>query len=134
MYMITFFRRHLHSNVYKIIGGITFISLSIGVGLPTLFKQGAGNSWIARVNGHIIGYNEFTRRVETKQAQLDMTRYQFQQMGLPFDLSMLRITPEQLAFKSLIEDTLLDEIVRHMHFILDEEYIAYRMSDPYYMM
>lgn len=131
--MITFLRKKLHTKTYKIIIWVVFASMTLFVGLPSLLKRSSYGNWLVRVNGDVIEEREFGRRVQAKQIQLDLLRYQFEQMGIPFNMGMLNINPQQWALNSLIEDSLLNRIAQRMHIILDEEYIAYKLTDPYFV-
>ncbi len=123
----------MHTKFYKTIIWLVFLAMIGGFGLPALFKKTSRFSWVMRINSETIEYPQFMRRVEAKQAQLELMRYQFEQMGIPFDVNMLRINPQQWAFNSLIEDALLDRVAEPMQISLDEEYVAFKLSDPYYM-
>src|SRR5579859_3088298 len=131
--MITFLRKKIHSKTYKTIIWIVFASMTLLVGLPSLLKRSSYGNWLVRVNGDVIEEREFGRRVQAKQIQLDLLRYQFEQMGIPFNMNMININPQQWALNSLIEDSLLNRITRRMHIVLDEEYISYKLTDPYFV-
>jgi parvulin-like peptidyl-prolyl isomerase len=131
--MVLFFRKQVYRNVFRAFLILTAASMLVGVGLTSFFKKSAyRSSAIATVDGEDIEYREFARREKAKREQLALLRYQFEQMGMP-DQGLFDIDSKKLAFSGLLEEILLNRVARSLDIQLNEEYVASKLSDNYYV-
>lgn len=133
--MVLFFGKQVYKNIFKGILGLTALSMLAGAGFTLFSKKSLKNSSsFATIDGEAIEYRDLTRREQAKREQLALMKYQFEQMGLPFEQSMFDVDPKKLAFSGLFEEILLNRVVKSLGLCLDEEYVASKFSDQQYVM
>jgi parvulin-like peptidyl-prolyl isomerase len=131
--MIIFLRKQLYRNRYFLvfIVGLMIFLMAMPALFRSMFKSSNSGSYFAKVNGMEIGYRDFMRRAQANEEQMQFMQYQAQQMGVAQNPQMP--DPRQLAFTSLIEDAIIDGVVRKLHIPFDEQYISTKIMDPYYV-
>ncbi|MBN1549522.1 peptidylprolyl isomerase [Candidatus Babeliales bacterium] len=125
------YRAQLRRSFYKGIVWVLVVGMSISFGLVNFLtrSQHKQQNTVAHVDGASIGAWPYHRRTSAKRESLAMMQRQFSQFGVPFDLNE---DPQKWAMETLINDVLLDAVAGDLRLNLDEDYIAYKLMDPYF--
>lgn len=134
--MITTIRNQFKQSTYRYIVFFIVFVLALGmVSLPLLIKnEKAGISWVAKVNGKKISYQDFAREVAERSEWLAHVRSQYgqytdillQAMNIPTD-------PKALAIEMLIKENLINQCAHALGIQLNADYIAQSMNDQKYV-
>jgi len=125
-------RKKISHTIFKIALWATIISMGMSAVLFKFFGKSDAYSF-ATVNGDVIEVKDFNRRLQATQRRLDMLRMQFEQAGMQYDPRMFERNPAAHAVQSLINDALLDQVARDLNITMDEQYIAGKVTDPYFL-
>lgn len=125
-------KRKVHHTIFQVIIWLTIASMALSAILVKVFTRGADDE-IARVNSTSIERKDFERRVEATQRRLMLLRMQFEQNGMPYDPRVFEKSPAGPALQSLVDDALVDAVARSLRLTLDEQFIANKLTDPYFL-
>jgi peptidyl-prolyl cis-trans isomerase D len=132
--MITVIRDRLMKNKsYKIIIIIIAIVMALSLAIPGVKLGMSGSGWVAKVNGQEISYNDFVRKVQEQEAQLQQVR---QQYGAYADqlLQLMGFTDVRvLALEGLVQEELLNQAADAFDFQLSDEFVSQQLSDPHFV-
>jgi len=120
----------LKGRFFKIVVWIfLIIMLILWTFIPKGARKGSQGTWVAEVNGHEIGYNDFSRKVADQKAQIQMLRQKlgkyadllFQVQGMP--------NPNALAIEALVREELINEVARKLPVNIHDDYIRAKLMD-----
>jgi hypothetical protein len=133
--MITTIRNQFKQSTYRYIVLIVVFVLGLGmISLPSLIKnEKAGATWIAKVNGKKIAYQDFAQEVAERSEWLAHVRSQYgqyadlllQAMNIPTD-------PKALAIEMLVKEDLISQYAKQLGIQLNPDYIAQSINDQKY--
>jgi parvulin-like peptidyl-prolyl isomerase len=132
--MITKIRNNFKDSGSKFILWLMVISM-IAFFIPNIFRRGGEGhlATIAQVNGKSIDLIDFERRVYHETERLNMFRMQF---GAQADLYLKALgmdDPKTLALNSLIQESLLNGLVKALGIHISPDFIAAKLQDPSYI-
>lgn len=132
--MITKIRNNFKESGSKFILWIMLLSM-IAVFLPGLFKKsGEGHyATIAHINGKSIDAVDFERRVYHETERLNMFRMQFGAQADFFLKSLGMNDPKALALNGLIQESLLNDVVKTLGIHVSPQFISQKLQDASYL-
>ena len=125
-------QRKIHQTIFQVVIWVTIISMALSAVLFKVFNKGAGDA-LATIDGTPIELKEFRRRIQATQRRLAMLQMQFERAGVPYDPSLFEQNPVAHALQSLVDDALVDQVVKSLNLQLDEQYIGHKLTDPYFL-
>ena len=129
-------RKGLQGPIGKGILIALFVTMFGGLGFSGIIMRfvGDGVEGVAKVNGYDISNNKFQRAIKDADHQLAMIRQQYgQSADILMQLNGISANPQETAFRTIIEDALLDETADKMGLYLGSEYLEARLGDPQFI-
>ncbi len=130
--MITVIReRFFRSNWYKVVIWALVIILFLVFTLPSLLdKSVQTGSWVVKVNGQDVSYNDFVRKAMEVNGQIEMIK---QQYGKNADVLLKRMgleqDPQLVALEMLIREMLMNEAAAKLGVHIGKDYIIQKLAD-----
>lgn len=132
--MITAIRKSFKSKIYKIILWVTILALAGLFSLPGLFKMGSNTFWFAQVNNETISQSGYQQKVFLQEERMNALRAQF---GAQADLLLqnlgMSLNPKLFAQDAVIQDALLNQVVKALSFTVSDSYVSERLSNPLFV-
>lgn len=134
--MITTIRNQFKHTTYRYIMFCIVLVIALGmISLPSLIRQEKATvSWIAKVNGEKISYQNFAREVADRSEWLMHVRSQYGQYA-DFLLQAMNIStdPKALAMEILVKESLMDQCAQALGLHLHPDYVFQSMNDQKYV-
>ncbi len=134
--MITTIRNQFKQSTYRYVVFFIVFVLALGmVSLPLLIKnEKAGISWVAKVNGKKISYQDFAQEVAERSEWLARIRSQYgQYTDMLLQAMNISTDPKALAIEMLIKENLINQCAHALGIQLHTDYISYSMNDQKYI-
>lgn len=134
--MITTIRNQFKQTTYRYVMFCIVLIIALGmISLPSLIKQEKATvSWIAKVNGNKISYQNFAQEVADRSEWLMHVRSQYGQYA-DFLLQAMNIStdPKALAMEILVKESLIDQCAQSLGIHLHSDYVFQSMNDQKYV-
>ncbi len=130
--MIMVMRNRLRDTGMTTIVWIAFASLALGSLLSPRMKQ-ASEKWAFRVNKEYISYQHYARAVAVNKHYVQNIRMQYGQLADYLIHTMGLSNINRLSMQQVIVQSLTDQVIKAIGFLLSDDYIAEKMYDSTYV-